>query len=419
MALSAVLAGCGPRPIGYSLVFWAEEGAPYRTGELLRVVKESQVQETYLVQLPHSKELTELPRFRAAFYQSEQEARDAKKAYAPFAAVFGYSKKDGLPIREKPTQEAKQIYKLREGQIVKILSRNEEKVSIANYRDYWYRVLTSDGFSGFSFGAFLPVFSSLGDPEAEVEMLRSQDPVLDTILSTVWRPEYFQEMRDKGRIDLVRFSGDFGLFPQRSANTVDLVMSTYRQHFEYNEIVRLGPGRYHFKGSDLRLHLTTAGRLMATFNRNGLLLSQVFLRFTADLDRLRNDELERRDRLFQVFLARGRILSSSAYGSIRLSQGRRFNWVDFERLHVFLKPVQGDGRVYFRYFLSGELAARYDGVVSFRFSEYSEVEETSFVYVFDDLGVRFLFLSPDYIDQLEVKSLGISPLVIHFNFGSL
>ena len=146
LALSAVLAGCGPRPIGYSLVFWAEEGAPYRTGELLRVVRESQVQETYLVQLPHSKELTELPRFRAAFYQSEQEARDAKKAYAPFAAVFGYSKKDGLPIREKPTQEAKQIYKLREGQIVKILSRNEEKVSIANYRDYWYRVRTSDGF---------------------------------------------------------------------------------------------------------------------------------------------------------------------------------------------------------------------------------------------------------------------------------
>ena len=78
-------------------------------------------------------------------------------------------------------------------------------------------------------------------------------------------------------------------------------------------------------------------------------------------------ELERRNRLFEIFLTRGKNLQNSAYGSIRLSEGRCFRWLDFG---------------------------------------------------FDDSGVRFLFLCPEDIDKLEAKRLGISPLVIYFKFGS-
>ncbi|MBN1836196.1 MAG: SH3 domain-containing protein [Spirochaetales bacterium] len=422
-AAAFCLAACGSRGIGYGLLLWADPESAFQTGEVLRVVQESSIQETYVVRPEGSRELQELPMWRMRLFPSREEALAAAEIYAEFQGVYGYSERDGLPIREQPEPEARRLYKLRAGELVKVLSRGEEEVQVAGYLDYWYEVLTEDGTRGYCFGAYLPVFSPAGDPKEEAERLRARDPVLETLVSTPWRPEYFQEMADKGRVDLVRFTPEIGLFVDDSAKTVAMVTDRSRQQFEYNAIENVGPNRYVFVGAEdraeLRAHLQSLTRLVLSYTRNDQVVSTVYVAFAGDIEAIIAAEQERRQELYQGFVSRGRILSSTAYGSITLQDEMRFVWKDFGPLQelVFSRPVAGTGSVDFPYWLSPQLAERYDGVIAFRFREYPPREDSSFLYRFDPLGVRFESLRPGNIEDQEVVRPDVTPLVIYFSFG--
>ncbi len=188
VALSIALSSC-VRNIGYGLVLWAGEESPIHTGEILPVQQESKIQSTYLIRLPGTKELAEVPTWRMRLFATKEEALQGAEEYAPYQNMYAYSQRDGLPLREEADQEARRVYKLAEGQLVKILSRGEQQITIGNYEDYWYLVLTEDGYQGYCFGYYLPVFSPSGDPKEEVEELMAQDPMLEALLGTDWRPE--------------------------------------------------------------------------------------------------------------------------------------------------------------------------------------------------------------------------------------
>ena len=96
-----------------------------------------------------------------------------------------------------------------------------------------------------------------------------------------------------------------------------------------------------------------------------------------------------------------------------------FRWEDFGRLgeQIFLEAVRGLGTVDFPYYLSNRVSPFFDGVITFRFNEYEPEEGTSFLYAFDSAGVRFEFVRPQGIENLEVVRRDSSPLVIYFSFG--
>jgi hypothetical protein len=423
-ALTLTLAACGGRAVGYGLVLWGDPVTSFTTGQVLAVAQESSIQETYLVRPEGSRELAEIPSWRVRLYKSREEARVAAEQYAAFRDTYGYSERDGLPIREQAAPEARRVYKLREAQLVKIVSRGDLPVQVAGHDSYWYEVLTEDGARGFCFGAYLPVFTAAGDPKEEVERLRSRDPALETLVATPWRPEYFQEMVDNGRIDLLRFSPEFGLFIDEQAKSVRIVSQRSRQSFTYTSIENVGPNRYVFVGqqskAELRAQLQTPERLVVTFSRNDQLVSAVYIAFQDDIEAVIAAERQRRQELYDGFAARGRVLNSTAYGRITLQDGMRFLWENYGQLQelVFLKKVQGAGTVDFPYSLAASLTARYDGVISFRFREYGPEQDSTFLYRFASGGVRFESVSPGNIEDLEVVRSDSIPLVIYFSFGS-
>jgi len=422
-ALALSLAACGGRGVGYGLLLWADPESAFRTGEVLRVAQESSIQESYLVRPEGSRELAEIPMWRMRLYPSREEAEAAADGYASYLDMYGYSERDGLPIREKPEAEARRVYRLRQGQLVKIVSQGEQKVQVAGYEDYWYQVLTEDGAQGYCFGAYLPVFTASESPKEEAERLLARDPVLETLISTQWRPEYFREMAARGRIDLTRFSPEIGLFVDEAARTVSMVTHRGVQSFAYTAIENVGPNRYVFVGSadraELRAHLQSRERLVLTYSRNDQVVSAVYVAFPGDIEAIIASERERREKLYESFAARGRTLSSSAYGSITLQEGMRFLWQGFGRLQelVFLKEVAGSGTVDFPYRLSPQLSERYDGVISFRFREYGKEQDSSFLYRFDQGGVRFESIRPGNVEDLEVVRPDATPIVIYFTFG--
>ena len=419
LSLFALLLGSCGRGQGYGVVLWAPQGGPLSNGEQVSVVRLSESSKTVTVRSSRVKGSFEMDSWRVLLVPSRDRARTEAESYAPYAATFAYAQRDGLPLRDEPSQEARRVYKLREGQVLKVLARGEQKVLIASYEDYWYRVLTDDGYQGWCFGYFLPVFQSSGDPTGEAAVLKARDPLLEALLATSWRPEYFQEMVDNGRIDLERFSPDIGFFLDADRRQAELSLPGFRQRWDYREITSVGPNRYVIAGPELRVVFSGPDRMVLTYQRKEQQLAQVFINFTGDLDKVIQAEKTRRQALFLEFLKRGRVLTSSAYGRIRLQEGMRFTWDGFGSLadQVFLRPVSGEGVVDFPYHLGGELASSFDGVITFRFVEYGPTQGTSFVYKFDGGGVRLVYLRAQGVQDTEATTLETSPLVIFFNFG--
>lgn len=417
-ALALTLFSCGPRLVGYGLVLWAGEEPAFQTGQIIEIIQESQIQQSYLVRLD-KKQAAEIPLHRVRFYEQREEAEEAARAYSVYVDRYGYSEKDGLPIREAPDQQARIIYKLRAGQLVKVVEQGSEPEEVSSYRSYWYRVLTEDGAEGFCYGHFLPTFESRGDPRAEAAELAARDPLLERLLSETWRPEYFREMVTDNRIDLLRFKSKYGFFPDRENKEFRLVTPTYRETFRYQEAENVGSWRYRFPGTDLRIQMQTEERIALTYYRGSQLISAVYILYEEPIDEIIELERERRAALFERFRTRGDLLTSSAYGSIRLLNEMQFRWQDFGRLQdqIFLRPVEGSGSIDFPYFLSPELASRYEGVITFRFTEYSEKEGASFLYAFEPTGVRLVWLRPEEIVNLEARREPFSPQVLYFTFS--
>jgi hypothetical protein len=411
-------AACG-REHDFAVVLWAPPEGPLANGDQVSVARLSEPSGRATVRSGKVKGAVELEAWRLRLAPSRDRLRAEAEAYAPYLSTYAYAQRDGLPLREEPEQEARRLYKLREGQVLKVLSRGEQRVTIASYQDYWYRVLTDDGTEGWCFGYFLPVFQSQGDPLAEAAALKAKDPLLDSLQATPWRPEFFQEMVDSGRIDLERFHPDVGFFVDPERKVAQLVLPGFRQSWEYREIAGVGPSRYVIAGPELRVTMSGPDRMVLTYPRNEQQLAQVFINFHGDLEQLIAAERDRRQALFGEFLRRGAVMSSSAYGRIRLAEGMRFHWDGFGRLadQAFLRQVAGDGVVDFPYHLSRELAAGFDGVITFRFAEYGPAQGSSFVYKFDGTGVRLVFLRARSIRETEAVGLDASPLVIYFSFG--
>jgi len=419
LSLFALLLGSCGRGQGYGVVLWAPQDGSLSNGEQVSVVRLSEADKTVTVRSSRVKGSFRLDSWRVLLAPSRDRARAEAEAYAPYAATFAYAQRDGLPLRDEASQEARRVYKLREGQVLKVIGRGERKVLIGSYEDYWYRVLTDDGYQGWCFGYFLPVFQSAGDPLTEAAALKARDPLLEALLATRWRPEYFQEMYEQGRIDLERFSPDIGFFLDPQRRQAELALPGFRQRWDYREITSVGPSRYVIAGPELRVVMSGPDRMVLSYPRKEQQLAQVFVNFTEDLGKVIEAEKGRRQGLFLDFLKRGPILTSSAYGRIRLQQGMRFTWDGFGRLadQVFLRPVSGEGVVDFPYHLGSGLAASFDGVITFRFAEYGPFQGTSFVYKFDAGGVRLVFLRAQGVQDTEAVALEASPLVIFFNFG--
>ena len=374
-ACALLLAACGQAPRGFGVVLWSAGGVP-PTGAVVHMIEESSIEDRYQVLSAggdRDEEPVPVERWRVRVYPDAEQATAFAARYAPFTDSYGYAVRIGLPIRAEASATADIIYKLREGQVTKVLERGAQPERVGVYENYWYQVLTEDGVAGYTFGEFLPVFQASGDPHAEAARLRADDPALEHLLATVWRPDYFRAMVITGRYDLRRFRAEYGLFPDPAARAFRLVTETGTREFRYRTVERVGEGRYVFHPEDgaspARFTVHGSRRVSLSYSDAGRQVTRVFVQLSRDVAESIAAEQDRRDRLYRDLVERGAVLHSSGYGTIELGPERRFRWQRFLALVPELLPpgLPGTGRVDFRYAPAPELGGSYDTVVSFLF----------------------------------------------------
>ncbi len=377
VVIALALVSCGEPSLGTGVVLWSD-GGPVANGAVVDVVEESTIEDRYLVRAAGADRSEDpvpvAPRWRVRVFSEPEPAAEFAARYAEFVDLFAYAVRRGLPVRAEASATAGIVYKLRELEVTKVIARGAEREQVGSFENYWYRVLTEDGTEGFTFGEFLPVFEAAGDPRAEAVRLHADDPRLERVLATAWRPEEFLSMVLRHRFDLLRLRPEYGLFPDPEARVFRLVTAQREREFPYRAVERVGDGRYVLAtgGGDpspARFTVRGSGALAFSYVDDGRQITEVFVELEQEVEELIAAERARRERLFAALLERGPLLRSGGYGTIELTGEGRFRWRGYEALvpRWVADGLPGTGVVDFRYVLGAPLRGSYDVAVTLLF----------------------------------------------------
>jgi hypothetical protein len=397
---------------GWGVMLWSQDEGTFSTGSVVPVVGISQLKETFDIRTDKKSPIETVPQWRLTLFKRKTQAEDYVLEFSDFSELFAIVRLNGLPVREQRDADAKRVYKLKENEVVKIISRDGEKSTAGEYSGYWYQVLTDGGVTGYTFDRYLELYTA--QELAGLDFTEEKDEFLEIFLNSVFRPKHYRTMLISRRINLDRFLPEYGIFHDTESTNLSIVNEEHSTVLDYASVQKVNETSYAFEGSSLIMIIKSTHEVNVQYADEGVQYSEDYVRIDADINGLIISEEQRREEIFNDFFLRGDLLSSTAYGTITLIEGGGFIWEDLERIipDVVTPSAGNAGRADFRLHVGESLEEEYDGVISFIFSND---EIAHFLYSLQDQGVRFKHIRHDKKnDDLRVEDDGSSPITIFF-----
>jgi len=431
LILTLFLASSCTRLLGYGILLWSSEDPPVPSGTVLPVYIKSNIDHVWVVGIPKEFRTQgsridkfEIPLAKLELAGSKKKAEARAEIFAPYALTYAEALQDGLPIRESPDNNARRVYRLKLGEIIKLLSRARGTAAVGTTGDAlpgdWYNVLTEDGTTGYCFSYRLKLFEHSGGPltVAQNEQEETADPVLDQLLARTWSPDSYGTMVNTRKIDLEDFSHHWCFDPGQETGTARIKVKDLDRSFSYSKIVSTGTRSWRFEGTELQMNLRSDTTLAVQFNEtNGILRTLLFVVLPSDVDDIILQETTRREDLFQSIYGQGPVYTSNNYGTLTFQEDGHFTWVGNNLLvpQVIPATALGSGTLDMRLFLSNTLSDRYAGAFTLHFDGINGAGiSADFMYSLDSQGFRIEYVPPACLDDLTVARRASSPLVIYF-----
>ncbi len=430
--LVAVLAfpGACSRLLGYGVLRWSVEDPAIPSGTVLPVHIKSNIDQVWVVGVPEQFRGTdqqadkrELPLWQLEFVGSRRKAVQWAQQFAAFADQYAETMQDGLPVRAEPDNNARRVYRLREGQIVKILAKAEGSPAMSGETPLpgdWYRVLTDDGAEGYCFSYRLRLFAHAGGAIRRLEPVdqtAGEDPRLDAILAKTWSPEWYKPMVDERRIDLRRFSEKWSFRVDQDGGLVHLALPEAEQSFPFTGIKPEGENSWRLEGTSVQMTRRGEDLLAVQYTEaGGARRTLLFTALPADVGDLIAQETERRAAAFAAIHDLGPIFRSENYGTLAFTAEGGFVWTSYDLLVPAVIPAaaRGTGRVDLGLFLDPAILGAYDGAFTLRFGGADPSFAVNFLYKLEAAGLRVEFAPPEAMDGVAVLRRAASPVVIYF-----
>ncbi|MDR0312783.1 MAG: SH3 domain-containing protein, partial [Treponema sp.] len=365
----------------------------------------------------------EIPLAKLELAGSKKRAQERAVEFAPFALSYAETLQDRLPIREFPENGARTVYRLRLGEIIKIIAPVTGVAAVGTTGDplpgEWFRVLTEDGTTGYCFSYRLRIFDHGGGSLIATGAVENvvDDPELDRLLSRIWSAEDYGTMVNTQRIDLSDLRQYWGFDPGQDTGIAVIKTREVERSFSYTAIRSTGTRSWRFDGSSLQMSLRSDTVLAVQYiEENGFPRTFLFVALQTSVNDLIIQELARRDALFSIIYDQGPVFTSYNYGTIVFSEDGRFSWSGNDLLIPSVIPASalGSGVLEMRLFLSPSLSA-YNGAFTLRFSRLSGGEaEVNFMYTLDNQGFRLEYVPYTSLDGTVVSRRATSPLVLYF-----
>lgn len=392
LSLSALIlllcVSCGKSYSQYAVILWNDTPGPFANGSVAGVVAHSGVRQEYQLETetPQGTEVATFPAWRLEVFPSRGEAEAYSRNAGAWKDAFAASGRQALPVRDNPRTNGAMVYRLREGEKMKILGRQEEESNEGGLVSHWYEILTEGGTRGWVFGyAIVLDGQDAGKGAGEGER---------TILAGNWRPSSYSDMVESGTVDLDSFREDQGFFidPVGGTMTLKSGSSAFTQSFTGLEPA----GRNAWKaGKGVQLQLSGNDELVVTWSGTGkALASETFKNLPVKVADVRGTEEARRAGILAGLAGeKGHAYRSDNFGTLTISPDGTFRWEGWSGLHQVIPPDAGNaGVVRFDCFLTKSLASRYSGVITLEFLAGQRHYPVRFLYQDRSDGLRFEYV---------------------------
>lgn len=410
-----MITGCSKK-IGYGVVNWSIPEHNLTATDVVPILVRSNISKVYIAEL--NKQKIEIPLWQLTFCASKREAHEYIKKTAEYRSVYAVVKLDGLPLRSNPDNTGKQVYRLRENQIVKVLWKGEGAPVVARDKPLegdWLYVMTNDGTRGwcFSYNLFTYDEREPSAPQQTAEI--TVDENLKEILNSRWYPEYYREMIQKKRIDPDRMIETFGFFPGEADGVARIVLKDEQVSFPYTGITKNRMGAYQFEGSPMLLQIRDEDTIAVNYtDEKGRVQIQYFITLKEDPQELVRAEMERRNAALQALVDIGSGFNSVNYGTLQFLEGGRFLWHGYQVISpsIIPKGAGSAGYVAIRFFIGTKLKTDYQGILSFKFDGSSDWID--FFYVLSEQGVKLEYVKPENITDGVAAVRNLNPVILFF-----
>ena len=409
------IAGCSKK-LGYGVVNWSIPEYNLTASDVVPILVRSNISKVYIAELNNQK--IEIPLWQLTFCPSKREAEAYIKKTAEYRSVYAAVKRDGLPLRSTPDNTGKQVYRLRESQIVKVLWKGEGAPVVARDKPLegdWLYVMTNDGTRGWCFSYNLFTYDE-GETTASRHTAESvTDEILTEILKSRWYPEYYRDMIRKKQIDPERMTANFGFFPGDGTGVARIMLKDEQLAFSYTGITKNRMGAYQFEGSPLLMQIRDSDTIAVNYtDEKGRVQIRYFITLKEEPQELVQAETERRDDVLQTLVTTGPVFNSVNYGVLQFLDGGRFLWKGYQVLSptIIPKGAGNSGSVAIRYFISAKLKTEYMGVLSFKFD--GSGDWIDFFYTVSKQGVKLEYVQPANITDGVAGVRNINPVILFF-----
>lgn len=415
------LGSCANGVRGYSILLWNENEYNLDDGQILPVYLKSNISKVYVVGVPGTKQKVEIPLFKMTEPVSKSKAKKQLKTYKEYQHYYARVKTDGLPIRADKTNQAKQIYRLKKGEVLCVLYSEEgEEVQTGGQalEGEWLRVLTADGNEGWCFSYNLHLYEMFADgtygegaEEIIAEEQQSTDATLEDILAQRWYPEYYQSMIDSREIDLDYMQPEFGLDTGYDTGTVAFHMNGADAEYPYNGVTKISRNVYRFNDTNIQFTIRASDTISVQYiDEYGMPATYSMVTFfDSDVNDVISRERQRRAGLLAGLRSSGPTFASSTYGTLTIRNDSSFTWTGWDMLSGVVIPsyASNTGTVSFKYFLPDNLKGQWNGIVTFVFNG-TDGREVNFVFKREANGVRLSNLDVTVTQFAQTKLPSIS-----------
>lgn len=410
---------------GWSVLLWNLPEHQLQDGDLVPVYIRSNISQVYVIGTASGK--IEIPLWQITEPEMKLKAKKTAKKYAEYNHKYASVALDGLPMRAEPVNTAKQVYRLRKNENIKILYKGKGQAVYAGKNPLegdWLRVLTSDGTMGWCFSYNLRLFETdINGNQINGQIVEQVDTTsadLAEILKGVWYPDSYKAMIDSGRIDPCKINTNYFFHLDEESSKITFNMPEVHKEWDYT-----GAEEDKTIASATAYKLNDIPVIVSVRNSNYIVVRYTgesgkpedfnLVTIDADINQLVQDEKARRETEFEQIYMFGPNFRSSSYGQLTLNKDHTFTWNNKNLLvpGVLSSSAQNAGTVQIKYFLIRSLAQAYDGVLTFKFNGMNK--EVNFFYKMEENGLRFEDATGAVLDNGTFKDRGISPLIVFFS----
>ena len=444
--------------MGYGVVLWSIPEHGLFDGAVVPVYVRSNIGKVYIIGIPGSKQKIEVPLWRITDPESKGKALKTAQRLAEYRRQYAVAALDGLPIRTEPVNTAKQVYRLRLNEVIKVLYKGEGQAVMAGntpLEGNWLRVLTEDGSSGWCFSYNLRLFDERNGVHAALQpAAEEKDELLEGVLKTEWVPEYYKSIIASGKIDTDRIKSEYGFDTGADSGFVSISVPELSAKEAYKGTAKTGENTYTFTGTSFAMTVLSPSSVTVQYTgQDGLPVSYTFISLEqsgvvqfvslsqsvqgengfADGSDERKDEPKkedcvaalienenrRRTEQYRRLSSFGPVFVSSNYGTLQLNENGSFMWRNFKPAitsEILPQSLNREstlrGTVRIKYFVSNALESQFDGVLTFAIKGIED--EVNFLYKTEETGLRLEDMRGASVRNGVVQSRSGNPSVLFF-----